>query len=305
MTLDYYILDVFTDMPLAGNPLAVVRNCDNLDTEKMQAIAREFNLSETVFLQSPRDAINTARARIFTPLRELPFAGHPTIGAAVLIAELDAREYLGKQELVIALEQEIGLMACTVRKPRGRPAIAEFEAVQMPQEVDTATWAIDRVSLAKAVGLEESDIGFDDHVPTIFDAGLGFTFVPVASLAAIGRASPHSEHWGAIGPADHPCVYLYTRETINEHVHVHARMFAPKSGIPEDPATGSAAAAFAGVAMKFERPGNGEHMLQIEQGVEMGRPSTINLSLDVADGQLRRVSVGGAAVIVMRGTLTL
>jgi len=302
MRLDYFILDVFTDKPLAGNPLAVVRNADGLDNERMQAIAREFNLSETVFLQSPRDPVNTARARIFTPQRELPFAGHPTIGTAVLIAEQDGREHLGKQDMLIVLEEEIGVIACTVRRPRGRATIAEFDLVRLPQESECASVA----AIAAAVGLQESEIGFDNHAPTVFSAGVGFTFVPVRSLEAIGRAEANVQAWrDAIRPNDHPCVYLYTRETVDQRHHVHARMFAPASGIPEDPATGSAAAAFAGVAMKFEQPADGEHILQIEQGCEMGRPSVINLSLDVQGGVLARAGIGGAAVTVMRGTIHL
>lgn len=302
MRLNYFILDVFTDVALAGNPLAVLRDADGLSAQDMQKIAREFNLSETVFLQTPRDPVNTARARIFTPQRELPFAGHPTIGSAALIAELEGREHLGKQELVIALEEEIGTIACTVRKPRGRPCVCEFDCVQLPQE----SRAADTPLIARAVGLDVADIGFDGHAPSVFSAGVGFTFIPVSGLEAMARARPVMEHWqSAINPADHPCAYLYSRETVNEAAHVHARMFAPASGIPEDPATGSAAAAFAGVAMKFEKPDDGEHLLLIEQGVEMGRPSVINLSLDVAGGHLQRASIGGAAVIVMRGTLEL
>lgn len=302
MKLEYFILDVFTSSPLAGNPLAVVRNADELSAGRMQAIAHEFNLSETVFLQTPRDLVNTARARIFTPQRELPFAGHPTIGTAVLIAERDGREHLGRQDMLIALEEEIGLISCTVRRPKGRATIAEFDLVQLPQESECA----DAGLIAQAIGLDANDIGFDAHVPSVFSAGLGFTFVPVASLEAIGRAAVNLQHWReAIRPADHPNVYLYTRETVDETHHVHARMFAPLSGIPEDPATGSAAAAFAGVAMKFEKPEDGEHILQIEQGYEMGRPSLINLTLDVRGGALARASIGGAAVTVMRGTLEL
>lgn len=302
MRLEYFILDVFTDKPLAGNPLAVVRNADALDAERMQSIAREFNLSETVFLQSPRDPVNTARARIFTPQRELPFAGHPTIGTAVLIAEQEVREHLGKQDILIVLEEEIGVISCTVRRPRGRATIAKFDLVRLPQESECA----DVAKIAAAVGLQASEIGFDNHAPTVFSAGVGFTFVPVCSLEAIGRAAANAQAWkDGVRPADHPCVYLYTRETMDERHHVHARMFAPVSGISEDPATGSAAAAFAGVAMKFEQPGDGEHILQIEQGYEMGRPSVINLSLDVQGGVLQRAGIGGAAVAVMRGTLEL
>lgn len=300
MRLKYFLLDVFTEQRFAGNPLAVVRDADRLDVAQMQAIAHEFNLSETVFLLTPRDPVNTARARIFTPVQELPFAGHPTIGAAVLIGECDASEFLSKQELLVVLEEQAGIVKCTVRRPRGKAARAEFAAPRLPERLGEA----EAGKVAAALGLAVEEIGFDAHRPTIYSAGVGFTFVPVASREAIARARPAMEHWdAAIGPAGHAAAYLYTRETVDEACHVHARMFSPAMGIAEDPATGSAAAAFAGVAMEFEQPGDGEHMLVIEQGVEMGRPSRIILGMDVHGGVLTGVTIGGAAVIVARGEL--
>ena len=300
MRLKYFLLDVFTEKRFAGNPLAVVRDADGLDVQQMQAIAREFNLSETVFLIAPRDPVNTARAHIFTPVQELPFAGHPTIGAAALIGEIDAPDLLGKQDLLVVLEEQAGLVQCTVRRPRGKAVRAEFSAPRLPEKLGEA----DAGKVAAALGLSRDEIGFDAHRPTIWSAGVGFTFVPVVSREAIARARPVIEMWDdAISPAGHAAAYLYTRETADEACHVHARMFSPAMGIAEDPATGSAAAAFAGVAMEFEQPGDGEHMLVIEQGLEMGRPSRIVLGMDVQGGVLTGVTIGGAAVIVARGEL--
>lgn len=300
MRLKFFTLDVFTQTRFAGNPLAVVRGADVLSVAQMQAIAREFNLSETVFLVTPHDPVNTARVRIFTPARELPFAGHPTIGTAVLVAELDAPDLIGKQDLVVVIEEEIGKVSCTVRRPRGHATRAQFDLPRLPQKLGES----DVKAVAEALGLSEEEIGFDNHRPTIYSAGVGFTFVPVRSLEAMARATPVMSCWdSAIGPQGHPAAFLYTREVVNEASHVHARMFSPALGIAEDPATGAAAAAFAGVAMEFERPGDGEHILVIEQGVEMGRPSQIVLGMDVLGGVLISASIGGAAVIVARGEI--
>ncbi|MDB5595640.1 MAG: phenazine biosynthesis protein PhzF [Hyphomicrobiales bacterium] len=299
----FYTLDVFTDQALAGNPLAVVRECEGLDTARMQQIAREFNLSETVFLLPPRDPVNTARLRIFTPTHELPFAGHPTVGAAVLIGELDAPQMLAREDLLIVLEEEIGTITCTVRHMRGRAARASFTLPRLPSSAGTPG---DARTVAAALGLDEADLGFSNHVPTMFSAGNAFTFVPLASMEAMSRVQPHSSAWeAAFSAMERPAVFLYTNEVARSGSDVHARMFAGGRGIAEDPATGSAVAAFAGVVMQFERPEDGSHMLAIEQGFEMGRPSLITLGLEVDGGFLVEASVGGCAVIVQQGVINL
>ena len=300
MRLSFHTLDVFTDRRFAGNPLAVVRDAGRLSSEQMQAIAREFNLSETVFLLPPRDPVNTARVRIFTPAQEVPFAGHPTVGTAVLIAETEGAEILAKQELVVALELEIGLVSCEVRRSAKRVSRAQFAIPRLPEKLGEADAAV----AAAALGLDAGDICFDDHRPTIYSAGFPVTFVPIRSRDAIARARPDMRHWDKlVAPPGSGACYLYTKQTAQEEHHVHARMFAPSFGIVEDPATGAAAAAFAGVALEFERPEDGEHILVIEQGIEMGRPSKIVLTMDVASGLLASVSIGGEAVIVSRGEI--
>ena len=302
MRLAFFTLDVFTSKRFAGNPLAIVRGADALDTTRMQAIAREFNLSETVFLQSPRDPVHTARARIFTPGQELPFAGHPTIGAAVLIAEIDAPELMtGGRDLQIVLEEQIGPVICSVRHPKGRATRAQFQIPRLPEKLGD----VDADKMAAALGLSRNDIGFDAHHPVIYSAGVGVTFIPVASLEAIGRARADMSVLDSAMGASSQIAYLYTREVTDDANHVHARMFAPGLGISEDPATGGAAAAFAGVAMAFEKPEDGEHVLVIEQGLEMGRPSTIVLTMEVSGGLLTGASIGGEAVIVTRGEIEI
>jgi trans-2,3-dihydro-3-hydroxyanthranilate isomerase len=296
----FHTLDVFTDSPFAGNPLAVVLDAAGLDADRMQAVAREFNLSETVFVLEPRDPVNTARLRIFTPSRELPFAGHPTVGTAVLLAQLRAPDLLAREDLRVVLEEGVGDIVCSVQQRRGRAAAASFVLPRLPwQEGQVAAPA----DLARALALAESDIGFGAHVPSRWSAGNAFTFVPLASLEAIRRARPDLSCFAEIVGGDRPAVFLYTSEVERDGGHVHARMFAPGLGVFEDPATGSAAAAFAGVAVTFERPDDGSHDLVIEQGFEMGRPSLIRLGLEVHGGALVEASVGGAVVRVSEGTL--
>ncbi len=303
MQCPFFILDVFTQKPFAGNQLAVVRECEHLSGDQMQAIAREFNFSETVFVLPPHDPVNTARLRIFSPESELPFAGHPTIGGAVLIAREDGASMLGSQELVIAVEELAGLIHCSVRKQDQRSTRAVFDLPVLPQGLDGVP---PRTELARALGLRVEDIGFGEHVPSHYSAGFGFVFVPVVSADAIGRARPETSIWDEVfmHPNGRAC-YLYTNDIPDEDTHIRARMFTPPFGILEDPATGAAAAAFAGVCMDFEKPADGEHQIIIEQGVEMGRPSSIALTLFVRDGVLENASIGGSAVILAKGYLDL
>ena len=301
MTRRYFVLDVFTETPFAGNPLAVVLDGDGLDDARMQAIAREFNLSETVFVREPRDPVHTAALRIFTPVSELPFAGHPTVGAAVLIAQMRAPDVLAARDVVVVLEEGVGPISCTVRARKGRALRATFDLPRMPEEAGAppADGAI-----AAALGLAEADIGFDAHRPSVYSAGNPFTFVPLAGLDAIRRARPQPGLFEtAFAGLGRGAVWLYTRETEIEGSHVHARMFAPRLGVSEDPATGSALAAFAGAALRFERPEDGDHLLIVEQGFEMGRPSLMMLEVIVREGKLVGASIGGSVVTVMQGTL--
>jgi trans-2,3-dihydro-3-hydroxyanthranilate isomerase len=301
MRLAYHILDVFTDKPLSGNPLAVLTEADGLDDAAMQAIAREFNLSETVFVLPPRDPVHTARLRIFTPALELPFAGHPTIGAACLIAQLRAPDMIGRQPLRLVLEEQAGAIVCEVSRNKG-VLRASFLAPQTPQLLGAAG---DPAGIAAALGLNEDEIGFDGHQPVIASAGLPFAFVPVRSLEALNRVRPDYAAFAGAFSLERPAAFVYTRETADPAHHVQARVFVPGLGAHEDPATGSAACAFAAVALHFEQPEDGEHVIVIEQGFAVARPSHIDLTLQVVDGRLAQTSVGGASVIVGEGTLTL
>jgi trans-2,3-dihydro-3-hydroxyanthranilate isomerase len=298
MRRPYHTLDVFTDAPLAGNPLAVVLDADGLDDARMQAIAREFNLPETVFVREPRDPVNSAALRIFTPARELPFAGHPTVGAAALLAHLRAPQLLAAQDLRLVLEEKVGDVVCVARHRRGQALAAYFTLPRLPQPAGAAPSAQE---LAQKLGLEADEIGFGAHRPTVYSAGVDFIFAPIRSAAALAKASPDRTFWGDGGA---PGLYLYTNEA-SPGAAYRARMFAAGWGIREDPATGAAASAFAGVVMEFGKPGDGEQTLVIEQGVEMGRPSRIALGLEVEGGALRSATIGGSAVLIAQGTIDL
>ena len=288
----FVTLDVFTTRALAGNPLAVVLDADGLDTAAMQAVAREFNLSETVFVMPPDDPRHRARLRIFTPARELPFAGHPTIGTAVLLA-LRADHAKAADAVAFGLEEAVGTIPCVVEAGDGLGR-ARFKLPILPEYLGAAA---EPAALAAAFGLRPEDIGFAGHRPSRHGVGPSFTFVPVASRARLDAARP-----GTL--ADAPDGFLlYTPDDTGAPHAFQARMFAPALGVSEDPATGAAAAAFAGVLMQFETLGDGTHDVAITQGVAMGRPSEIALQVTIEAGALRSVEIGGAALIVSEGML--
>jgi trans-2,3-dihydro-3-hydroxyanthranilate isomerase len=290
----FVTLDVFTSQRFAGNPLAVVLDAEGLADATLQAIAREFNLAETVFVFPPSLAGHRARLRIFTPLSELPFAGHPTVGTAALLARLDG----GSQAREFLLEEGVGPVHCRVEPIDEEHADARFQLPRPPTELG-AVAAPER--LAAALGLSRMDIGCEDFVPARWTAGVPITFVPVRGLAQIRACRADLGHWDAIEPPG--AAFVFCRESTDPGHAFHARMFAPPLGVPEDPATGSAAAAFAGVLSQFARLGDGEHAYVIEQGYEMGRPSLIRLFVTMRDRQLSRVAVGGQVVSVSQGTI--
>ena len=297
MSRRFFTLDVFADTALAGNPLAVVLDCEGLDGARMQRIAREFNLSETVFVMPPDDPHHRARIRIFTPGMEMPFAGHPTVGTAMLLATLDHPDATG--DYVFGLEENIGVVPCAVSL--AERSYARFNVPRLPTRQGNAK---NGAVIASALGLNVSDLGYDNHEPVLFGAGFPFCFVPIVDLKAIGRIRINTGVWAdAFGPDGLDAVFAYTRQTADPASAFHARMFSPNDGIPEDPATGSAVAALAGVIAHFDRPANGEHAYRIEQGFEMGRPSLIELTMTMERGALSAATIGGHAVIVSEGTL--
>lgn len=293
MSRRYHILDVFTDTALVGNPLAVVTEAAGLDDARMQAIAREFNLSETVFVLPPEDSRHRACARIFTPTAELPFAGHPTVGTAVLLAILDGRTTAA----AFGLEERVGVVPC-VTEPRGeRAGFARFRLPKLPAHVGEGVAAD---AAAAALGVDVKDIGFGRHKPSLRQVGPPFHLIPLASLDALARARPSGTFDAVLtGPGVRPAAFLYA--PVNGGYR--ARMFAPAMGVYEDPATGSAVACLAGAIADHEGLGDGTHDFRIDQGVEMGRPSRIDLQIVLEDGKLASGEIGGGAVIIAEGVL--
>lgn len=292
----FFTLDVFTQKKFAGNPLAVVLESDGLDTAGMQAIAREFNHPETVFVSPPADAKQRAAVRIFTPASELPFAGHPTVGTAVLLAILD-----GGAERDFVLEEKIGNVPCHFEPRAADTGYVRFVVPSLPTAAGDLPG---KTEIAAALSVSPDDIGFEGAVPSRWSAGVPFSFVPMKNLDAVGRchANPASfeKVFGIGGPGK---VYIFCKETAEAGHDFHARMFAPGMGVVEDPATGSAAAAFAGLVAASGRYGEGEHNIRIEQGLEMQRASLIELGLTVSGGRLTSATIGGSAVIVTEGTI--
>ncbi len=295
MALRFHTLDVFTEQAYGGNPLAVVLGGDGLTTAQMQRVAREFNLSETAFVLAPtrREALH--RIRIFTPAVELPFAGHPTVGTACLLAELDLVPK--GAEVALVIEEGIGPVTVRVRRIPGQAVYAELSAAQLPQFGP----APDAGILAKMLGLEAADLEHGTERPRGVSCGLPFLLVPLRApelLAAIDFDVSAARRGLAAAWARHIYVYAHGYE----EGELRARMFAAALGIGEDPATGSAAAALAG-ALGSEAQTDGTQTWIVHQGAEMGRPSQLHVSVDRAGGQVRVVRVGGYSVLMSDGTL--
>lgn len=296
--LDYRILDVFTDRPFAGNPLAVVLEAGDLTCAQMQTIAREFNLSETIFVRPPLDPGHSASVRIFLPQAEIAFAGHPTIGCAILLAETAMGP--GDWETEVTLEEVAGLVPVRVVRRAGATA-AEFAAPVIPAPV--AASLPDPGRIAAALGLPADAIGLPGHAPGVFAGGPSFLFVPVADPEALAAARPQEPAFAALtAQAGTEKVYLYAP---GHGADWQARMFAPAAGVPEDPATGSATAILAAALRAAGALPEGDSTFTLAQGVEMGRPSRLTLRVRVAGGALAAVHVGGSAVPVARGRIAL
>ena len=303
MKLEFHTLDVFTSRKFCGNPLAVVLGADQLSTAQMQTITKEFNLSETTFVMQPENPAHTAKVRIFFPGGEMPFAGHPTLGTAALLAELKNKPGCSF-ETQITLELQAGLTPVKITRIADRIS-GVFTAPVIPFHADVDLPSIE--DTARALNLEVSDIGFDGHVLASLEGGPRFFYVPVNSRSALEKSKVIEPYWSALirplGGVD--AAYVYTRGGDGAKSDFRARMYAPTGGIIEDPATGSATALLAAQLLVAERLKDGTHRWQLEQGYEMGRPSDLMLEADVAGNRLTAVRVGGQAVRVMSGVIDI
>lgn len=293
--LRFHTLDVFTDRAFSGNPLAVFTQCGNLADDAMQRLARELNLSETVFVGAPTGP-GRFPVRIFTPARELPFAGHPTVGTALLLDALGVLDGSPGASRDVVLEQGVGPVPVSIETNAGR-RMARFRTARLPE---TGPSSLGRADAAALVGLDPARIVAD---PAVASCGVPFQLIEVADAAALGTAALDPAQWRRQLATDAVRdVYCFTRHGAS--ANVRARMFAPSMNIAEDPATGAAAAALAGYLAGLERD-DGTHALEIEQGIEMGRPSLIRTEVVRRGGQIEAVFVSGQAVMLSEGTFHL
>jgi trans-2,3-dihydro-3-hydroxyanthranilate isomerase len=300
MRLPFYTLDVFTDRTFGGNPLGVFPDATHLPVEAMQQIAREMNLSESVFLGPPQSG-GTARVRIFTPGVEVPFAGHPTIGTAIFLASrLDLSPTEGSATLV--LEENVGPVPVEVRFEGGEPVFAWLTTAVLPEHRPLPFTCGE---LAAMVGLAEDDV-CGDLQPEVVSCGLPYSIIPVRSVQALRGAVLDMAAWKRmLADTDDHHVYLVCPAAGGEAVDVRVRMFAPGSGVPEDPATGSAAAALGGYLARSDGRADGVLSWVVEQGVEVGRPSMLYVEVERSSGRTTTVRVGGSAVFVSEGSMTV
>jgi trans-2,3-dihydro-3-hydroxyanthranilate isomerase len=295
----YITVDVFTDRAFGGNPLAVVLDAGGLSTAQMQAIASEFNYSETTFVLPPRDPANDAHVRIFTVNNELPFAGHPNVGTAFVLATQAT-----KPPARLKFEEGAGLVPVEIQSEQGSVVAAELTA---PQPLVRLT-QFSAEQAAACISLNSADIRTDLHPPLIASVGLPFLMVELTSREALRRARPDAAAFVRTFPCDgSDAVYFYTRDVpATEGCDVQARMFHPgSSGLSEDPATGSATGAAAALLADLANQKDGELKLRIGQGVDMGRPSLLLTRVRKVHGAVASVHVGGACVQMMEGTLRL
>ncbi len=301
MKYTFHTCDVFTDVRFGGNPLAVMLGADDLSTDQMQAVAREFNLSETVFVLTAEDAANTARVRIFTPEHEMPFAGHPTIGSACVIAAQSqgSEDY----EININLEQPAGLVPVLAAASNGRLS-AQLVVPDLPE---VAKHEIDPALVAGGLSLKPGDIGFGNHKSQAVDcAGNTYLFVPVKNRDALARVAASFPIYGDMEDnAGASSTVIYTRGGVDEATDFSSRMLAPASGVAEDPATGSAAAMFPAQLAVFENLDEGMHCWRIEQGYDMGRPSQLFLEADRLKSVFKEIRVAGGVVFVASGEIEI
>jgi trans-2,3-dihydro-3-hydroxyanthranilate isomerase len=296
MSYRFHITDVFADKPFGGNQLAVIPDARGLTTEQMQTIAREFNFSESTFVFPPDDPSHARRVRIFTPGAELPFAGHPTVGTAFVLAAT-GEITLDGDETRIMFEEGVGPVPVTIRANDRKPLFSQLTAARAPEKTSARD---DAETVAKALSLEASDVLSGPDAIEAWSVGIPFLFVPLRDISAVQRARVNTLAWDDAFSGDGTDdVFLFAREG---NV-VRARMFAPALGVPEDPATGSAVAGLGGYLASRSEVRDGMLRFTVHQGVEMGRPSLLELEVDIAAGSVTSVRVGGSAVLIASGEL--
>ena len=301
MHYDFVTLDVFTDRMFGGNPLAVLPDARGLKTEQMQAIAREFNYSETTFVLPPEDENNTRKVRIFTPMAEIPFAGHPNVGTAVALARLDVLgEVIAGQRILF--EEGAGVVSLILCGNGGEIDAAEFIAPVLNQFEDD----VPVEEAATALGVAPDKVVSAHHVPRVVSVGVRFLYVELKDLEALSASE------GAPGPVTRISaargldgVYAYVRigEDAKNGVDLRARVYAPVHGVMEDPASGSANAGLANILASLNEERDATLEWNVAQGVEMRRPSRLHMTAERRNGEVAEVRVAGGAVMACRGQI--
>ncbi len=300
MRYAFYTVDVFSEQIFGGNPLAVFPEAQGLSPRRMQQIAGELNLSETAFVFPADDPANTCRLRIFTPQIELPFAGHPTIGTAYVLAAI-GQAALGDECTHMTLEENVGLVRVDVQARDGLPVSARLWAAQLPVFGPPPPG---KAELARLLSLEVEALAAGPLDPQAVSCGVPFTFIPLRDREALGRARLDVAEWQRLlKDFWAPHVYCLALDPELDGYDLRVRMFAPAMGIVEDPATGAAATALAGYLGSREAQPDGTLRWVVEQGFEMGRPSLLEVEADKRDGEIVAVRVGGKCVMVSEGVM--
>ena len=302
MRYRYLTADVFTDRPFGGNPLAVFPEARGISDQRMQQVAREMNLSETVFVLPSEDSRHTRKLRIFTPGTELPFAGHPTVGTAFVLAAIGEIPLAGAETRIV-FEEGVGPVPVLIQAEDGKPIFSQLTAAKLP-EVGPPPPSIP--DLAAMLSLEPADLLDGDNAPEAVSCGVPFLYIPLRDRDAVRRARLRTDLWEKLVAGFWATeVYVFARDPELPGSHVRSRMFAPRMGIVEDPATGAATASFGGYLASRSPERDGTLRWVIEQGFEMGRPSILHLEADKRDGQVTAVRVGGSSVLVSEGRMEI
>jgi trans-2,3-dihydro-3-hydroxyanthranilate isomerase len=300
MKFRFLTADVFTDRPFGGNQLAVLPDARGLNDEQMLALTREFNFSETVFVFPPEQG-HTRKLRIWTPAGEIPFAGHPTVGTAHVLASIGEIPLTG-DETRIVFEEGVGPVSVVIRARDGQPVFAQLSVAKLPEVGPPVP---SRETLADILSLKPTDLVGAQWAPQALSCGLPFLFVPLRDRDAVRRSRIRLEQWErTLGTAWARDIMVFSRDPEREGSDIRARMYGPGVAVAEDPATGSACAGLGGYLAARDPRTDGTLRWVVEQGFEMGRPSILEIEVDKTGGAVTAVRVGGASVMISEGTIT-
>lgn len=297
MRYRYYTCDVFTDTRFGGNQLAVLPSAEGLTTEQMQQITREFNFAESSFVFPPKLG-HTRQVRIFTPAKEIPFAGHPNVGTAFVLAATGECGEI-RDSMTVTFEEKAGVVPLRIER-RGERLFCELTA---PETLSIGK-KVPPQSVATAVSLTPDDFVTVTHPPQVASVGLPFIMVQLEDRGALERARINTGAFDALAAEGViPDVHMYVRMPRGDggDFDIHARMFAPLDGVPEDPATGSANCALAAMLTQYDPASAGTFRYRVSQGVEIGRPSVLEARVEKRDGAITSAHIGGGSVLVSEG----